>query len=223
MQAFAHAWHASSHTPFDLDSGAPFSHPAWPAGVATPTRDEVRALHHLDLLEVDSSVSRIWRVFPSPEARIRYGGPDQAHVAAALRDPDRRLAVILEATVQAFEADPREPLHFSPMDQISLVKHPHWPLAPDVVRSHDLAQLEDLGLVATEPRAKDTAFWPTPAGRAAAHDPASYLDCRAAEATNEEERSRLRRWAAKTRAGDVAVGTLTGASSVVIRALIGLP
>lgn len=222
MEAFQRAWEASSHTPFDLGNG-PLDHPEWPSEVAAPTRDEVRQLAHLGLLDVDHSVAPLWRVFPSRDARRAFGGAAEELAQSALADPDRRLGMILEATVAAFEADPSEPLHFASMQQVDIVQHAHWPLQPDVVRSHDLQQLEDLGLVSTSPRGRDAAFWPTPNGRAAVHDPAGYLERLAQEAADERERSRLQTWADRLRAGDVTVGTVAGsASGLLVRVLMGL-
>lgn len=210
------AWESSSHTPFDLANG-PFEHPSWPPDVAVPDREEVRALLHRGLLERDDSAT--WRVFPSA------GGRELAGVATeeALADPDRRLGLILEATTAAFEADPSEPLQFHPMQQADLVRHRHWPLQPEVVRAHDLQQLEDLGLVASAHGRRSMTFWPTVDGRAAVKDAPGYLERLAQETDDEGEKSRLRRWAERVRAGDVAVGTVAGsASGALIRALMGL-
>jgi hypothetical protein len=218
VEAFVAAWEASSHTPFDFGHG-PFEHPSWPAGVAVPGREEVRALVHRGLLETDDTVAPMWRVFPSAGAR------EIAGVAAeeALADPDRRLGLILEATVTAFEADPSEPLQFHPMHQADLVRHRHWPLQPEVVRAHDIQQLEDLGLIATATGRQSMTFWPTIHGRAAVKDAPGYLERLARETDNEGEKSRLRRWAERLRVGDVAIGTVAGSTSgALIRALMGL-
>ena len=219
VEAFVTAWEASSHAPFDLGD-SPLEHPNWPAGVGLPDREEVRALFHQGLLEHDASVAPAWRVFPSPKARELAGVATEA----ALRDPDRRLGLILEATVTAFEADPSQPLQFHPLDQVDLVRHPHWPLQPEVVRAHDLHQLEDLGLLATTAAGKrGLTFWPTIQGRAAVKDAPGYLERVARETEDEREKTRLRRWAGHLRAGDVAVGTVAGsASGALIRALMGL-
>jgi hypothetical protein len=217
LNAFVMAWEASSHTPFDLDDGTPFEHPNWPPGVATPGREEIRPLVHLGFLHADYSVAPAWRVFPSPEARHLAG----VATDEALADPDGRLGLILEATVAAFEADPSQPLQFSAMFQADLVEHPHWPLQPDVVRAHDLQQLEDLRLIATAGTRETMTFWPTIHGRAAAKDAIGYLERLARETDDEGEKSRLRRWAAHLRAGDVAVGTTASTSGVLIRALLG--
>jgi len=211
------AWEVSSHTPFDLGHDA-FAHPSWPAGVTVPDRDEVRDLVHRGLLEVDDSVTPMWRVFPSAVGREVAGGASEE----ALGDPDRRLGLILEATVTAFEADPREPLQFHPKEEVHLVRHQYWPLQPEVVRAHDLQQLEDLGLIATAGEHRSVTFWPTFHGRAAVKDAPGYLERLARETDDEGEKSRLRRWAQRLRAGDIAVGTVAGASGAVIRALMGL-
>jgi hypothetical protein len=218
VSAFVAAWEASSHSPFDFGHGS-FEHPSWPAEVAAPGREEVRALVHLGLLETDDSVAPAWRVFPSARGRELAGiAPDEG-----LGDADRRLGLILEATVTAFEADPSEPLQFHRMHQADLVRHPHWPLQPEVVRQHDLQQLEDLGLIASTSGRRSMTFWPTIHGRAAVKDAAGYLERLAREADDEAERSRLARWAERLRAGDVAVGTVAGsASGALIRALMGL-
>lgn len=212
------AWEASSHTPFDFGHSR-FEHLSWPAGVVAPDREEVRALVHGGLLEADDSVRPMWRVFPSARGRELAG----VVAEEALADPDRRLGLILEATVTAFEADPSEPLQFHPMQQADLVRHRHWPLQPEVVRAHDLQQLEDLGLIATAPGRRSTTFWPTIDGRGAVKDAPAYLERLAQETDDEGEKSRLRSWAERLRAGDVAVGTVAGsASGALIRALMGL-
>jgi hypothetical protein len=97
----------------------------------------VRALFQDGLLEKDSSVAPTWRVFPSARARELAGVATED----ALLDPDRRLGLILEATVAAFEADPSEPLQLHRLEDADLVRHQHWPLQPEVVRAHDLQQL----------------------------------------------------------------------------------
>jgi len=185
------AWEASSHTPFDLVNGQ-FEHATWPPGLAVPKREEMRTLVHRGLLERDDSVAPVWRVFPSAAARELVGVAEEE----ALGDPDRRLGLILEATVTAFEADPREPLH----------------------------QLEDLGLIATAPAGRRSmTFWPTLHGRAAVKDAPSYLERLARETDDERENSRLQQWAKRLRAGDIAVGTIAGSTSgMLIRALMGL-
>lgn len=221
MEAFFSAWEKSSHTPFDLGDG-PFEHPNWPPSVAVPDRDDVRGLVHKGLLEVDANAAPTWRVFPSADGRHQFGGAAEKSIVSALADPDRRLGVILEATVTAFESDPSEPLHFIPMQQVEMVQHAHWALPPDVVREHDLQQLRDLHLIAMVPRGNGKGFWPTTDGRAAVKDASGYLDRLAEGVTDEREKSRLRRWAERLRAGDVAVGTAGGVTGALIRALIGL-
>ena len=217
MTAFVAAWEASSHTPFDLDASKPFEHPSWPAGVAAPRREEVRPLLKLGLLDSDRS-ARTWRVYPSPDGRAFAG----VAAEAALADPDARLELILHATASAFAADPSQPLQFHPMQQADLVRHPHWPLQPDVVRAHDLQQLEDLGLIATAAAGRSLTFWPTIGGRLAVSDAAGYLERLARDSDDDSEKSRLQLWAKKVRAGDVVVGTVTSTGGALIRALMGL-
>jgi len=103
-------------------------------------------------------------------------------------------------------------------DQVDIVRHPHWGIEPDVVRMHDLRQLEDLELIGWD---GTTEFFPTPRGRMASKNPAVFLAQRAEEVEDEAERSRLRRMAEKFRAGDVVVGTVGGLTGAVIRALLG--
>jgi len=219
VEAFVAAWEASSHTPFAFGH-TPFEHPSWPAGVRVPGRQEVRRLLALDCLELGRSAPGAWRVFPSAAARELAGAAENE----ALADPDRRLGLILEATVTAFEADPAEALQFLPVWGSALVRHPHWQLQPEVVKPHDLQQLADLGLVATD-SGDDTLvmFWPTVHGRAAVGDAPGYLERVARETDDEEEQSRLRRAAKHLRVGDVAVGAAAGTvSGALIRALVGL-
>jgi hypothetical protein len=225
IEAFVSAWEMTSqvpaHTPFDFDVSDRFAHLNWPPAVRTPSREEVRALVHLGLLEVDHRAAPVWCVFPSADARAMFNQSASSE-AEALADPERRLELILEATVRAFNADPSEPLHFTPMDQIDIVAHPHWPLQPDSVHEHDLRQLENLELISTSPRGDDLAFWPTSTDRAALPDVASFIDRLADEAPNESEQSRLRRWVVRIHAGDFAVGTAAGtASGALIHALMG--
>ena len=122
------------------------------------------------------------------------GGADESDLSAALADPDRQLGVTLEATVAAFEADPTEPLHFAPMQQVDLVHHAQWPLSPDAVKAHDLQQLIDLFLVSSAPAA-ETA----PCGRRRTDGlpfmmPLVSLSDARTPPWNDKEASRLRRW-----------------------------
>ena len=96
----------------------------------------------------------------------------------ALKDPDQRLGVILDAVVDAFEADPSVPLLLIRTAGSDIVKHPHWGIAHDVVGMHDLRQLEGLQLIGWD---GSTQFYPTPQGRSAARNPAVFLSQRADE------------------------------------------
>jgi hypothetical protein len=128
------------------------------------------------------------------------------------------LAVILKSIVDAFNADPSEPLLLLRTAQVDIVRHPGWAIPPDVVRHHDLSQLVELGLVGWE---SETEFYPTPAGRMAVDNPATLLNERAEQTEDEAERSRLRAWTEKIRAGDVAVSATSGLTIAAIRALLG--
>lgn len=219
--AFVGAWKRSDHVPFDFHPAESFSHPCWLPDVRDPDREEVRRLRHLGMLDVDEAAAPIWRVYPSPAARLQFGGDEEHETVAALSDPDQRLGVILQATVEAFEANPAEPLRLWPMAAIDLVRHSNWPLQPDVARVHDLQQLEDLGLMSLSSQERGYAFWPTLDGRAAVHNAADLLERRAAKSGSENEATRLRRWAERLRSGDLAVGVVAGTATAVIRALIG--
>jgi hypothetical protein len=171
IRAFVRAWEAdspgSAHSPFDFPAGgAPIEHPNWPPEVPVPSRDEVRTLHHLGLLDVDDRFARAgWRLMPTARARGFAGVPDDT---AALRDPDQRLGFILEATVRAFSQDASQPLHFADLQQTTVVQHPGWNPQPGVVQRHDLAQLEDLGMIGVERvSATEMNFWPTTDARMA--------------------------------------------------------
>jgi hypothetical protein len=144
---------------------------------------------------------------------------EQERRAEALKDPDARLGVILDAIVEAFENDPATPLLLLRTDQVDIVRHPQWPIEPDVVRRHDLRQLEELQLISWD---SATEFFPTPQGRMASRNQAAFLSQRADEIEDEAERSRLRQVAEKFRAGDVAVGAASGLTGAAIRALLGL-
>lgn len=193
--------------------------PRWPAEVRKPTRDEVRSLVHRQYLETDRTAAPAWRFWPAEAAREEFAGDATRRRAEALRDPDARLGVILDAIVEAFHKDPATPLLILRTDQVDLVRHPHWAIEPDVVRMHDLRQLEDLQLIGWDGA---TAFFPTPKGRMASENPAAFLAQRADEVEDEEERSRLRGMAEKFRAGDVAVSTVGSVTGAAIRAVLGL-
>jgi hypothetical protein len=224
LTAFVAAWEASSpgpaHEPFVLDSVRPFAHPNWPGGVAAPRREEVRRLGHLGWLARDERAPRgTWCHYPTAAARDAFGGGDAD--ADGLADPDRRLGVILEAIVAAFRSDVFEPLHLAVMDHADYVQHPHWRLQPNAVREHDIAQLEDVGLVATRSRGADLAFWPTPLAGQALSDVLRFLEQLADSADDEPERSRIRALVARM-TESFAVSAVAGtASGAVIRALMG--
>jgi hypothetical protein len=193
--------------------------PRWPGEVRKPTRDEVRSLVARGYLEVDRTVPRIWRFWPAEAARHQFAGEAARRRAEALKDPDARLGVILDAIVAAFENDPATPLLMLRKDEVDIVRHPHWAIEPGVVRMHDLRQLEDLQLIGWDGA---TAFFPTPEGRMASKNQAAFLAQRADEVDDDEERSRLRRMAEKFRAGDVAVSAAGGLTGAAIRTALGL-
>src|ERR671918_338938 len=161
LQGLVRLWEDSNHEPFDIPPGADtIEHRAWPEEIATPRREEVRTLVHRKLLDHDDSIAPGWRVWPSQEARaLAPTGSDEQSRAEALKDPDQRLGIILDAIVEAFEADPSEPLLIFGTSVGNIIKHPGWQIEPDVVRAHDLSQLADLGLVGWQ---SATEFYPTP-------------------------------------------------------------
>jgi len=206
--------------PFEIPVGDDIlNDPRWPADVRKPTSDEVRALVGHEYLEVDKTVAPKWRFWPADAARQAFAGEAVRRRAEALKDPDARLGVILDAVVEAFGEDPATPLLMLRTDQVDIVRHPHWAIEPDVVRMHDLRQLENLELIGWE---GTTEFFPTPKGRMASRNQAAFLAQRADEVEDVEERSRLRRIAEKFRTGDVAVGTAGGLTGAAIRAALGL-
>ncbi|MBS1862860.1 MAG: hypothetical protein JSS68_14245 [Actinobacteria bacterium] len=204
---------------FEIPVGAErIPSPPWPGSIQSPYRDEIRSLVNQDLLEIDRSVAPTWRFWPSAKAREHFPDAGERALKEALSDPDERLAVILKAIVDAFEADPSEPLLLLRTSSVDLVRHSSWAIPPDVVRHHDLSQLQELGLVGWE---SDTAFYPTPAGRTAVKNPAALLSERAEQTQDEAERSRLRIWVEKIRAGEIAVSATSGVAVAAIRALLG--
>jgi hypothetical protein len=206
--------------PFEIQAGEDTPDDArWPAEVRKPTRDEVRSLLRGQYLDIDRAAAPTWRFWPAEAARDEFAGEAARRRAEALKDPDARVGVILDAIVQAFEKDPATPLLILRTDELDIVRHPHWAIEPDVVRMHDLRQLEDLQLIGWD---GTTAFFPSPKGRMASKNPSAFLAQRADEVEDEEERSRLRRMAEKFRAGDVAVSTAGGLTGAVIRAVLGL-
>jgi hypothetical protein len=171
-----------------------------------------------DLLEIDRSVAPTWRFWPSAKAREHFPDAVEQALNEALSDPDQRPAVILKAIVDAFNSDPSEPLLLLRTDHVDIVRHPGWAIPPEVVRHHDLSQVVELGLVGWE---SDTEFYPTPSGRMAVDNPAALLSERAEQIQDEVERSRLRAWVEKIRAGEIAVSATSGVAVAAIRALLG--
>ncbi len=220
LQALVRLSETSDDATFDIPPGADrLDPPTWPAGCSGPTREEVRELVGRGFLDVDKSVAPTWRFWPSEQARTIFGDASEQALAQALKNPDQRLGVILNAIVDAFEMAPGTPLLLLRTDQVDIVRHPHWGIAPDVVRLHDLRQLEELRLIGWE---DSSQFYPTPSGRTAVRNPAAFLSQRADQTEDEEERTRLRRWVEKFRAGDVAVGVAGGLTGAAIRAALGL-
>lgn len=204
---------------FEIPVGADrIPSPPWPDSIRSPHKDEIRSLNNRDLLEIDRSVAPTWRFWPSAKARERFPDAVEEALNEALSNPDQRLAVILKAIVDAFNSDPSEPLLLLRTDHVDIVRHPGWAIPPEVVRHHDLSQLVELGLVGWE---SDTEFYPTPSGRMAVDNPAALLSQRAEQTEDEVERSRLRSWAERIRAGDVAVSATSGLAIAAIRALLG--
>jgi hypothetical protein len=192
--------------------------PPWPDSIPSPHRNEIRSLVNRDLLDIDKSAEPTWRFWPSAQARERFADAVDKALTEALSDPGQRLAVILKAVVDAFNLDPSEPLLLLRTNSVDIVRHPGWAIPPDVVRHHDLSQLQELGLVGWE---SATEFYPTPSGRMAVNNPAALLSERAEQTEDEEERSRLRGWTEKIRAGDITVSATSGLAIAAIRALLG--
>jgi hypothetical protein len=212
-------WEARGREAFDIAPGEDMVADAgWPAEVPRPRRDEIRSLVAAKYFDVDKSVAPTWRFWPSATAREVFAGAEAQDRAAALNDPDERLGVILDAIVEAFEKEPDTALLTIRYDQGVIIRHPAWPIEPDIVRPHDLDQLTHLGLLGWT---GTTEFWPTPRGRMASKNPEALLTELAEETADEGRRSRLRSWAEKMRAGDVAVGTATSLTGTVIRILLG--
>lgn len=206
--------------PFEIPPGEDtLSDPRWPREVRKPSREEVRSLVGQNFLEIDKSVGPTWRFWPAEAARQEFAGEVTRRRAEALKDPDARLGAVLDAIVLAFEADPATPLLILRTDQVDIVRHPHWAIEPDVVRMHDLRQLEELGLIGWD---GTTEFFPSPTGRMASKNPAAFLAQRAEEIEDTEEQSRLRAMAEKFRAGDIAVSVAGGLTGAAIRTALGL-
>jgi hypothetical protein len=220
LKALVRLSETTPDTTFGIPPGADrLDVPTWPKDGPQPSREEVRGLVTREFLEIDKSAHPAWRFWPSEQARAAFGNNSEQALAQALRDPNQRLGVILDAIVNAFEADPSTPLLMIRTSGPDIVKHAHWGIPPDVARLHDLRQLEELGLIGWE---SSTQFYPTPSGRTAVRNPATFLSQRADQTDDEEERSRLRRWVEKFRAGDVAVGAAGGLTGAAIRAALGL-
>jgi hypothetical protein len=204
---------------FEIPVGADrIPSPPWHDSIQSPHREEVRSLVNQGLLEIDRSVAPTWRFWPSAKVREHFPDAVEQALNEALSDPDQRLAVILKAIVDAFNSDPSESLLLLRTDHVDIVRHPGWAIPPEVVRHHDLSQLVELGLVGWE---SDTEFYPTPSGRMAVDNPAALLSERAEQIHDEVERSRLRAWVEKIRAGEIAVSATSGVAVAAIRALLG--
>ncbi len=222
LGAIVNAWEASGHAALDFPSHQPFAHPQWPSVVHVPTKDELRPLRRLGMLRIDPGPTSGWSVSPTEAARSQFGDDAERQLATALRDADQRLGLILRATVEAFEQRPDQPLALLPVWGGTIVRHSGWQLQPDVVRMHDIQQLHELGLLGTAPQGRGCTFWPTSDGRAAVHNAPALLESRSELAVSDQDAARLRSWAERLRAGDIAVSVLAGTATSVIRALIGL-
>jgi hypothetical protein len=179
----------------------------------------VRSLAGRDLLEIDKSRGAGLALLAreSGARQVRWG--DRSTSRRSAQRSRCAAWVILDAIVEAFEADPATPLLVLRTDQVDIVRHPHWAIEPDVVRMHDLRQLEELRLIGWD---GTTEFFPTPTGRMASKNPAAFLAQRAEEIEDAEERSRLRRMAEKFRAGDIGVSVVVGLTGAAIRTALGL-
>lgn len=209
-----------ARVPFTFPAGGTFSHPGWPPNVRVPEREEVRQLAHRELLKADRSVVRDWVVFPTTAALEAVGNAGR-NERTALADPEERLALVLQATVDAHQSDPSQPLYLNENDHADLVMDSRWRLHPEAVKFHDLSQLEDLGLISTRASGEGAIqFWPTSWGRRTVNDPAGVLEETAAKAQDPEVASRFRGWAERLRVGDIAVGASGGGVVQVIRALL---
>lgn len=230
LQAFVTAWRASEpgppRRPFNVTE-QPFAHPNWPTDVAPPRQndDEARQLIHRDLLQSDRAAAPAWVVFPTDAALKLFGAGDKDE-QTRLADPDKRLAIILQAATAAHQGDPSQPIHFSDQDQSTFITHPHWPLQPNAVRYHDLSLLEGLGLIGIdrvgEAGSRSCDFWPTPDGRRVAADPLGYLDAKIHADPDSPDTTRLSRLAERLRASDIAVGAGGDLVAGVLRGLAGL-
>jgi hypothetical protein len=92
----------------------------WPAEVRKPTRDEVRSLVGRQYLETDRTAAPTWRFWPAEAARDEFGGEAARQRAEALKNPDVRLGVILDAIVEAFDKDPATPLLILRTDEVDI-------------------------------------------------------------------------------------------------------
>ena len=131
---------------------------------------------------------------------------------------DRRLGAIVAAIVESYDADPTQPLHFVPTEQVSYISHPRWTCQPDRVHGHDLELLEKLGLITMSSERPAFTFYPTALARHAVLDAPACLEDVAASVDDEAAAGRLRRAAEALRARG---GTGHNELGVLISALMG--
>lgn len=225
LQATVTAWESNDPEPSyrplrSAAGGGPGLHGNWPADVRDATDDELRPLAHTGWLFADRARAPDWVLSPTEQTLVAFQASGADVIADGLRDPDRRLGLILEAVVDAYAADPSEPVMLFEFDQGSVIHSDAWQLPPDVTRQHDFVLLEDIGLVRILRTADSIGIVPTGRGRDVVANFGQALDELIEESEDHATKTRLTR--AKERITTLGSSAVSGTiSGLVVKALMG--
>lgn len=157
---------------------------------------------------------------PTEQTLVAFQASGADVIADGLRDPDRRLGLILEAVVDAYAADPSEPVMLFEFDQGSVIHSDAWQLPSDVTRQHDFVLLEDIGLVRILRTPDSIGIVPTGRGRDVVANFGQALDELIEESEDHATKTRLTR--AKERITTLGSSAVSGTiSGLVVKALMG--
>lgn len=153
---------------------------------------------------------------PTQDTLAALGVSGAEAIAKGLKDPDRRLGLILEAVVDAYAADPSQAVTLLDFDQGEIVLSDAWPLPLDAARRIDFVLLEDASLVKIIPTAgsSNIDIVPTGLGRDVVTGALGALDELVEDAEDEKDKRRL------TRVREKVVGAGKATAPGVISGLI---
>ncbi len=226
LQATVTAWvsndpEAANRPLRSVASGTPSLHGNWPADVRDPHRDELRPLIHAGWLVADRSQQPDWVLSPTQETLVAFEVSGAEAIAEGLKDPDRRLGLILEAVVDAYAADPSRGISMFEYDHADLVMQGAWQLPPDAARRHDFVLLQDAGLVKVIPTG-ETAIdvVPTSTGRAVVDNALEALE-ELIEDAEEDPKTQRRLLRARDKVVAATKATAPGlVSGIIVKVLV---